>query len=137
MPTTSRAHAGTAERAARSPWSTEPELPPDGTSADGENTPDLRAKLRALADEAEADITALREDVERLRPMLAVDSTSYGDYSAAVRRLAAAEETAVEVRAARARLDEGTYGFCAACAEPIPAGRLELRPYSRYCVTCG
>jgi RNA polymerase-binding transcription factor DksA len=34
------------------------------------------------------------------------------------------------------RLDAGTYGCCEACDEPIPAGRLEIRPAATRCVVC-
>lgn len=33
-------------------------------------------------------------------------------------------------------IDEGTYGICVTCGEPIPAGRLDIRPESRLCVGC-
>src|SRR5690349_12352889 len=32
------------------------------------------------------------------------------------------------------KLDEGTYGICDECGEPIPAGRLEVAPESTLCV---
>ena len=32
------------------------------------------------------------------------------------------------------KLDEGTYGICEACGEPIPAERLEAVPGARLCV---
>ena len=46
-----------------------------------------------------------------------------------------AEQRLVEIEAARARLDAGTYGTCEVCGEPIAAGRLEARPVARTCVT--
>ncbi len=39
-----------------------------------------------------------------------------------------------DVRRARARVADGTYGSCEVCGEPIPAGRLEARPWSVRCV---
>lgn len=39
-----------------------------------------------------------------------------------------------EVRAALARIDEGTYGDCAVCGGPIGWERLTARPYARTCV---
>jgi len=41
-----------------------------------------------------------------------------------------------QIDEALARLDAGTYGICARCGEPIPAARLEVRPFAEYCVAC-
>ena len=35
------------------------------------------------------------------------------------------------------RLDEGEYGECAGCGQPIPFGRLLVMPETRHCVACG
>jgi DnaK suppressor protein len=34
------------------------------------------------------------------------------------------------------RLDSGDYGTCLCCEEPIPAKRLQVLPWARYCVRC-
>ena len=39
-----------------------------------------------------------------------------------------------ELKMALARLDEGKYGLCEACAEPISDARLEAMPAARYCI---
>lgn len=39
------------------------------------------------------------------------------------------------VRAALARLDDGTYGVCEVCGEPISDARLEVRPWATRCIT--
>lgn len=39
-----------------------------------------------------------------------------------------------QVVAALARLDEGTYGTCVDCGQPIPDARLEVRPEAARCV---
>lgn len=41
-----------------------------------------------------------------------------------------------QVDDAIARLDAGTYGVCANCGRPIPAARLEVRPFATHCVAC-
>jgi DnaK suppressor protein len=41
-----------------------------------------------------------------------------------------------DIDAALERMDRGEYGICAACEEEIPARRMEVRPFSRYCVDC-
>ncbi|MFF9479089.1 TraR/DksA family transcriptional regulator [Streptomyces sp. NPDC014733] len=49
---------------------------------------------------------------------------------------AAIRQVLAEIEQAEARLDAGTYGTCARCAEPVPAERLEILPYARCCVGC-
>lgn len=39
-----------------------------------------------------------------------------------------------DVRRARQRVAEGTYGLCEVCGEPIPHERLEARPWAVRCV---
>lgn len=39
-----------------------------------------------------------------------------------------------DVRRARERVAEGTYGLCEVCGEAIPAGRLEARPWAVRCI---
>ncbi len=39
-----------------------------------------------------------------------------------------------QVRGARQRVAEGTYGTCEVCGEEIPAARLEARPWASRCV---
>src|SRR6476660_949953 len=38
----------------------------------------------------------------------------------------------LQIDAALARMDEGTYGLCAVCATPVPEDRLEARPGAAY-----
>lgn len=41
-----------------------------------------------------------------------------------------------DIDAAVERIDGGVYGLCMRCEEEIPARRMEVRPFSRYCVDC-
>jgi DnaK suppressor protein len=41
-----------------------------------------------------------------------------------------------EVQQALARIDNGTYGICTNCGQPIPEKRLEAIPWATLCVTC-
>jgi len=43
-------------------------------------------------------------------------------------------ETLGEVAQAISRLEEGTYGRCEACDEPIAPARLEAMPAARFCI---
>jgi len=41
-----------------------------------------------------------------------------------------------DIDAALERMAKGVYGLCMRCEEEIPARRMEVRPFSRYCVDC-
>jgi DnaK suppressor protein len=41
-----------------------------------------------------------------------------------------------DIDAALERMDKGVYGLCMRCEEEISARRMEVRPFSRYCVDC-
>ncbi|MEO6207581.1 MAG: TraR/DksA C4-type zinc finger protein [Candidatus Limnocylindrales bacterium] len=40
------------------------------------------------------------------------------------------------VDAALARLDDGRYGACLRCGQPIPTARLEALPWAAHCIAC-
>lgn len=46
------------------------------------------------------------------------------------------QETLDEVRAALAKLDNGTYGVCEECHEAIAVARLEAKPAAPLCIDC-
>ena len=41
-----------------------------------------------------------------------------------------------DIDAALDRLDKGEYGICMRCEEEISPRRMEVRPFSRYCIDC-
>jgi RNA polymerase-binding transcription factor DksA len=47
-----------------------------------------------------------------------------------------AQQTREELQRALIHLDQGTYGLCETCGQPIPAERLEARPHARSCISC-
>ena len=94
---------------------------------------------------AEREEQLLAELAELTRPPGEVGAISFGKRvgegtSMAVDRLAAvsAQEHLLamldEVRRARQRVADGSYGTCEVCGEPIPEGRLEARPWATRCV---
>jgi DnaK suppressor protein len=46
------------------------------------------------------------------------------------------QDLLAQVEAAIKRMDEGRYGTCARCGQPIAPDRLEALPYAIYCITC-
>jgi len=45
-------------------------------------------------------------------------------------------DTLREIEDALARLDEGSFGVCEMCSEPIEPKRLTAIPYARLCIKC-
>ena len=48
----------------------------------------------------------------------------------------AAESALSEIDAALQRLEDGSYGICGHCREPIPWERLDVLPMTRLCTPC-
>ncbi|WP_125132280.1 TraR/DksA C4-type zinc finger protein [Microbacterium sp. 10M-3C3] len=106
----------------------------------------MRDELERLRRQAEGRLARLDADEGSLRADRAdgtaddehdpEGSTLSGEWSRvdALRRSTLAE--IADIDAALARVDDGTYGVCAGCGRPIPAGRLEVRPTAQYCVAC-
>jgi DnaK suppressor protein len=41
-----------------------------------------------------------------------------------------------EIEIALKKIEEGTYGICEMCEEPINKERLLVKPYAKYCIIC-
>lgn len=50
--------------------------------------------------------------------------------------LAMSWKTSVAIHASLGRLDDGTYGMCLACQEPINDRRLQAIPWAEQCIGC-
>ncbi|MCB2086211.1 MAG: TraR/DksA family transcriptional regulator [Sphingomonadaceae bacterium] len=94
---------------------------------------ELRERLAALierADVIEADLRhPLDADSEEQAIDLADDEALEG-----VDDVLRAEIQ--QVRYALARIENGTYGTCAQCGEPIARERLQARPIATRCINC-
>ncbi|MFF9810480.1 TraR/DksA C4-type zinc finger protein [Streptomyces coeruleorubidus] len=73
----------------------------------------------------------------RLAQLQALDESgpSADDHLSLVQKTAM-ERVLREIEAAFSRIEDGTYGTCLGCAKPVPPERLEILPYTRYCVAC-
>jgi DnaK suppressor protein len=90
----------------------------------------LRAESEATAD-ARDPVTLDQQSVGRLSRMDAM----------AGQHMAAANERArqaqiVKIDAALRRLDDGDYGYCTDCDEPIAPKRLDADPTASLCIAC-
>jgi RNA polymerase-binding transcription factor len=86
----------------------------------------LEAQVTSIVDTASASSGDDEHDPE--------GQTIAYDRAQAQALLGRARADLVEVDAALARLDAGTYGICEVCGRPIPGERLEARPAARCCV---
>ncbi len=96
--------------------------------------------LRRLKDELEALIATADPTKESITPDKAIgrltrmEAIQAQSMSAEGRRRQEKRLTAVE--RALERIEQGTYGTCVRCGDPIPKGRLEIMPESAFCVKC-
>jgi DnaK suppressor protein len=72
----------------------------------------------------------------RLAQCAAIEGTAQASDEVTIARWRAIQLALAEIDAAFARLREDTYGVCQGCCAPIPAERLEILPYARFCVRC-
>lgn len=91
---------------------------------------DLRSASEGAA-EARKPVALDQQSVGRLSRMDAMQNQAMANALDARRH---ARITAIE--AALARIEEGEFGHCEGCGEPIPLRRLELDPTFTQCVSC-
>ena len=100
---------------------------------------DIDQLLAERENELEAELSELTKPTDELGAISFGKRVGEGT-SMAVDRLTAVstqEHLLVlleDVRRARQRLANGSYGLCEACGEPIPEERLEVRPWASRCV---
>jgi len=83
------------------------------------------------------DLTGIRRDLTMERPADFLDFIVAKEAHEVESRLASHDATRIrEIRAALARLDDGSYGECIECAEPISAMRLNAAPWAARCIGC-
>jgi DnaK suppressor protein len=89
----------------------------------------LKAEADSLAEEAEpGDVQFDEESGE--------GGTTTVDRERDLALSAQARAAVEEIDHALRKLDDGTYGICERCHEPIPKARLKALPYARLCVAC-
>ena len=103
-------------------------------------------KIVALRRRLEAECLRLQTEVGRL-PIGGVEQIGHGNHMAddasdafeqakSLTLRQHLESLLYEVREALGRLDDGTYGSCQVCGQPIDLARLEAIPYAALCLHC-
>lgn len=95
---------------------------------------DMREELERLAATGDASAAVVELDqarVGRLSRMDAMQAQAMAQASGQRR-----ETMLRDIAAALKRIDEGDYGICESCDEPINPKRLEVDPTARLCIDC-
>lgn len=99
----------------------------------------LEERLEELAaleagDGRQADTAAVELDQSRVGRLSRMDAIQVQEMALAAKRRRQSELS--RVRAALQRIDDGDYGYCVSCDEPIAAKRLEVDPATPTCIRC-
>ena len=100
----------------------------------------IRRKLQAQKQELLTRAAKVRADITRASGPLDKDFAEQvvqmeNDAVLAGIGEATAAELA-QINRALAQLDQGTYGVCSRCGQPIDSRRLQALPYSDRCISC-
>jgi len=105
-----------------------------------------RERLQAERERALAEVQSLRDDLSHsIEDLVDEDGNDSHLADSATETLDRGMEQSLEdnaenllahIDAALARLDEGTYGRCERCGQPIAEERLEALPYATRCIEC-
>jgi DnaK suppressor protein len=85
----------------------------------------LRTELLQERARVQAAIANLRDSHDEVEELKAGSNDTLEENS---------EQVLAEVNAALERIDEGSYGTCAACGQEIAPERLEARPWASLCI---
>jgi len=100
----------------------------------------IRKRLIGLREELLAEIRSKNTEAANLRDEGVADVADQGltdNLSELLHLLSDSKRQEIlQIDEALDRLQEGRYGQCLGCGEPIGIERLELRPYTRFCVSC-
>lgn len=104
------------------------------TALDPATVAELREQLVARLEEERAHLAEQRATVEELTGQGDVDSQL--ERELAEEAVTRAEKSLVDIEDAVRRIDDGTFGTCERCGQPIAPARLEAIPETRTCVNC-
>ena len=76
------------------------------------------------------------ERASRLTQLRAIDEAGAGEEQVVSAQKDTIRRVLAEVEAALSRVQDGSYGVCRTCGKPIPVERLEILPYTPFCVPC-
>ena len=97
----------------------------------------LRAELLAKKNELSGRLERISANLQRAYNADSKEMAKELEDSEVVDALGnEAREEIAKISAALQRLDNGRYGVCSECGEPIEAGRMKVYPYADECIDC-
>ncbi len=106
-------------------------------------TKDFAEVKKQLLDERQALFKEVQASYETCRELGQDGVPDIGDMSSVTYsrdvlfNLSATQKQRInDIDAALERIDKGEYGVCLECEEKISPRRMEVRPFSRYCIDC-
>jgi RNA polymerase-binding protein DksA len=97
----------------------------------------LRARMNAKKQELNVRLQRITANLQRGFDADSKEMAKELEDSEVVDALGNEARTEVaKISAALNRMDDGRYGICAACAEPIDSARIEAYPYADECIDC-
>jgi DnaK suppressor protein len=108
----------------------------EAVSIDKTTSQQLRQQLKEKRT-ALAKALGHRDEISIVRAADVIDEIQLSqERSLAVENLDLETQLLRQVEAALTRMDEGTYGICLHCEDPIPEKRLRALPWAILCVGC-
>ena len=96
----------------------------------------LETELDVLLAKAEATVIELLEIASDGEPD-PLDRATVEDCRNGLYRIRSRESRLIKkIKASLKAIEEGTYGICQDCEEPIAIARLKARPVTSYCIAC-
>jgi RNA polymerase-binding transcription factor DksA len=110
----------------------------------------VEQKYKALKEKLETDLLRLKEQLGQIRDIGGEENrregSPYGKKEEEAAETADIEnrlamekrllEQIMDIETALKKFDEGTYGLCEKCSQPIAYERLEFLPHARLCMGC-
>jgi DnaK suppressor protein len=98
---------------------------------------DLKERLRQELDATLAELKSLEQRLEGKGDYgLGKGDPSIYEWEMCLALKQRAESKAQSLEAALRKAEEGDYGFCEVCGQPIDPARLAILPHTKRCITC-
>ncbi len=95
----------------------------------------LHSRLRTLLGEAEKTVSGMTDNIDAF-PDPTDRATLETDRNFTLRIRDRERKLISKIKSALERIEDGSYGLCEACGEPIAEKRLLARPVTTLCIEC-